>query len=233
MSTQSGAKTLESMSQAKWYNKWTMDKFKQNLKGNILEVGCGIGNFTQDLIRFGKVYAIDIDNQHLKDTEEVLRGKASVGFGDIENDEYFFEAQSSTVEFDCIVCINVLEHIKDDHKAIRNMYSLLKDGGVLILLVPAHQFLYGEIDKEIGHYRRYDKKSLELLLRGNGFKVEKSRTLNILGAFGWFISSKFFSEKVVDERKLKIFNLIAPLILPLENLVEPPFGTSVLVIAKK
>ena len=229
MSTKLGAKTLESMSQAQWYNQWTLKKFEQYLKGDILEVGCGIGNFTQELTRFGNVYAIDIDSEHIKDTDKLLNGKGRVGFGDIEAGKYFFMDQ----KFDSIVCINVLEHIKNDSKTISNIYSLLKPGGSLVLLVPAHQFLYGEIDKGIGHLRRYNKKSLVSLLKNKNLKIERTRVLNILGAIGWFISAKFFSEKFVDERKLKVFNLIAPWVLPLEDLLEPPIGTSILVIAKK
>lgn len=230
MSTKSGAKTLESMSQAVWYNRWTLKKFDSYLKGDILEVGCGIGNFTEALTRFGNTFAIDIDKAHIRETDKLLNGKAQVGPGDIEKGSYFF---STDKKFDTIVCINVLEHIKDDGKALGNIYSLLKEGGCLILLVPAHQFLYGKIDKSIGHFRRYDKKVLIKALKDKGFKIRKAVVLNFVGAIGWLISSKVFPERSVDEKKVKIFDFIAPLLLPLENLFEPPFGTSVLTVATK
>lgn len=229
MSTELGTKTLESMSQAQWYNRWTLKKFIPYLKGDILEVGFGIGNFTKELTRFGNVFAIDIDKEHVKDTTALLEGEAKVGLGDIEKGTYFFKDR----EFDSIVCINVLEHIQDDRRALNNIYNLLKKEGYLILLVPAHQFLFGEIDKSIGHFRRYNKKSLISLTKKTGFKIEKVRILNMLGAIGWLISSKFFSEDSVNEKKIKIFNFIAPITLPLEDFFAPPFGTSILVIAKK
>ena len=56
-----GTQTLESMSQAVWYNQWTVKKFEEYLKGDILEVGCGIGNFTETLRKYGEVWAIDIE----------------------------------------------------------------------------------------------------------------------------------------------------------------------------
>lgn len=228
MSTKPGAKTLESMSQAVWYNRWTLKKFDRYLKGDILEVGCGIGNFTEELTRFGKVFAIDIDKEHISQTQTLLGKKAEVNLGDIESGSFFFNKN-----FDTVVCINVLEHIKDDKKSLKSMYSLLKEGGYLILLAPAHQFLFGEIDKSIGHFRRYEKKELIKLLEQTGFKIEEERMLNILGALGWLISSKFFSEKIVDEKKIRIFNFIAPFILPFEDIFKPPFGTSILVVAKR
>lgn len=229
MSTTLGTKTLESMSQAQWYNRWTLKKFIPYLKGDILEVGFGIGNFTKELTRFGNVFAIDIDKEHIKDTTELLEGKAKVGLGDIEKGKYFFNERI----FDSVVCINVLEHIQDDDKALNNIYSLLKNEGYLILLVPAHKFLFGEIDKSIGHFRRYNKKSLITILKNKGFKTEKVRLINMIGAIGWLISSKFFSENSVGENKIKVFNFIAPITLTMEDFFEPPFGTSILVIAKK
>lgn len=229
MSTKHGVKTLESMSLAHWYNRWILKKISNYLKGDILEVGCGIGNFTGKLTGFGRVTAIDIDSQHLKDTKNYLQKKAEIGYGDIEKPEYFFREK----KFDSIVCVNVLEHIENDQRALKNMYSLLKDGGFLILLVPAHEFLYGKIDKSIGHFRRYNKDSLKKILIQSSFQINKMRILNLLGAIGWFVSSRLFSESIVDENKLKIFNLIAPFILPIEDIIEPPFGTSILVIAKK
>lgn len=221
--------TLESMSQAVWYNKWTVKKFKSFLKGDILEVGCGIGNFTNFLKKFGNVWAIDIVDSYIKQTSQIEGGGINVGFGDIEKGEYFFKDR----KFDSVVCLNVLEHIKDDKRALKNIRELLKADGNLILLVPAYDFLFGAIDKSIGHFRRYDKNQLKNILEDMGFKVIKSRVINFLGGIGWWISSKLFSTNKIDESNIKIFNLIAPLALPIEDIFEPPLGTSILIIAKK
>lgn len=229
MSTDNGKQTLESMSQAVWYNKWTVKKFESFLKGDILEIGCGIGNFTNFLKKYGNVWAIDVVDSYIKQTSQIVGGGINVGFGDIEKGKYFFTKQ----KFDTIVCLNVLEHIKDDKKALENMYGLLNKNGQLVLLVPAFDFLMGEIDRSIGHIRRYKKGVLEKNLEGIGFKIIKNRILNLLGAIGWWISSRLFSTNKINESNIKIFNLIAPLILPVEDLFEPPLGTSILIIAQK
>lgn len=225
----SGQRTLESMSQTVWYNKWILEKFKEFLHGDILEVGCGIGNFTNELIRYGKVWAIDIDREYVTKTMKKVDGKAEVGFGDIEKGKYFFSGQ----KFDSIVCLNVLEHIKDDRSALNNLLNLLKPRGRLILLMPAHQFLYGEIDKSIGHFRRYDKSEINKKLINMGFQATKSRRLNFLGALGWFIAGKILKQVTVQEGNIKIFNLIAPILLQLENFIEPPVGTSIIIVAER
>lgn len=225
----SGKKTLGSMNQAVWYNQWTVDKFKQYLKGDILEVGCGIGNFTGFLNQYGKVWAIDVEKEYVIEIKQKLDGKVQVGIGDIEKGKYFFGNQ----KFDSIICLNVLEHIKNDTRALSNVYRLLKSGGKLILLVPSHQFLYGEIDRSIDHFRRYDKSKICEKLNEIGFKIIKSSRLNILGAIGWFVAGKVLKETVVKKGNIKIFNAVAPVLLWFENLIEPPLGISVLVIAQK
>lgn len=220
--------TLESMSQAVWYNQWTLRKFNKFLKGKILEVGCGIGNFTKTLTGYGQVFAIDINKEYISQTAKLIN-TGQVGFGDIETGVYFFDTQ----KFDSIVCINVLEHIKNDNAALSNLFKLLKIGATLILLVPLHKLLYGEIDKSIGHFRRYEKDDLIKKMQSLGFKIIKVRKLNFLGSLGWFIAGRVLKEKVLKDHKIKIFNLIAPFILPLEDLIEPPIGISILIIAQK
>lgn len=221
--------TLESMSQAVWYNQWTLNKFKAYLKGEILEVGSGIGNFTDDLTKFGKVWAIDINNKYVSETKKKIGKRGQAGFGDIEKGKYFFNDK----KFNSIVCLNVLEHIKDDQSALNNLFNLLKPGGVLVLLIPAHQFLFGEIDRSIDHFRRYDKSKISQQLKKIGFKIIKSKRLNFLGALGWFIVGKLLKRNSVEQGNVRIFNLIAPLVLPVEDLFEPLIGTSILTICQK
>lgn len=225
--------TLESMSQAFWYNQWTLNKFKPFLKGTILEVGCGIGNFTKSLVNYGNVWGIDIDKINLAKNKNIFtqghRTKfKQIGFGDIEKGKYFF----GNKKFDCIVCMNVLEHIKDDQGSLENMHNLLKRDGTLILLVPAHQFLFGTIDQNIGHYRRYNKQRISQLLKTTGFEIMQMRTINFLGGLGWFLSGKVLKDSAINLSRINIFNIISPFILPLENIIEPPIGTSILVVAR-
>lgn len=222
-----GEKTLESMNQAIWYNKWTMAKFIPYINGEILEVGCGIGNFTKELTKYGKVWAIDINRKYLNQIKNIPDVEA--GLGDIEKGEYFFTKK----QFDTIICLNVLEHIQNDNKAIENLNRLLKKDGVLILLIPTHSFLYGEIDKNIGHFRRYGKQEIVNKLKRVGFNVLKTRKLNILGAVGWYVAGKIFKRDIIENNNIKIFNLLAPLILPFEDIIEPPVGTSLLIVAKR
>lgn len=224
-----GQLTLESMSMAPRYNKWVLNKFKKYLKGDILEVGSGIGNFTKLLIGFGQVWASDISKDYLNKIKVEIPEIKGVGIVDIEQGKYFFQNQ----KFDAIVCLNVVEHIKNDDQALLNLQRLLKPKGILILIVPSGMRLYGKIDEAIGHFRRYNKKQLEKQLYKKGFKVLKSRLLNFVGGIGWWGAGRLFKQSAVRKGNVRIFNLISPMFLFIERFWEPPLGTSVFIIARK
>lgn len=215
---ETGHETLEIMSKAVWYNNWLLLQISGHLSGDILEVGAGRGNFTKKLSKYGKVVATDYD-----------RSYKNANFGDIEKGKYFFLNK----KFDSIVCMNVLEHIGDDKQALKNMFNLLKKDGKLILLVPAHQEAFGLMDKNLGHYRRYSKKSLTRLLKDTGYSILDIRYLNWLGVIGWYINSKILNNEIIPEGQLGIFDKIAKPFLAFEKLFSPPFGLSVLAIAQK
>ena len=84
-------------------------------------------------------------------------------------------------KYDTVICINVLEHLKDDNLAIQKMKELLKPGGKLIIMVPALQKLYCSLDENVGHYRRYDKGDLQRLAKDNHLTIKKNIYFNQLG----------------------------------------------------
>lgn len=75
---------------------------------------------------------------------------------------------------DFVVMHDVLEHIEDDEAAVHAVHSLLAPGAVAIISVPAYQWLFGHHDVQLGHYRRYTRRSLLKLFR-NDFAIEAAR----------------------------------------------------------
>ena len=221
--------SLESMNQAVWYNQWILNKIVKYLKNDILEVGCGIGNFTNSLIKYGKIWSIDIDQHPIKKTEKKLNKKVKIGYGDIEKGKYYFKKKY----FDTIICFNVLEHIKNDENAVENLNKLLKKRGILLLVLPAHPKIYGSLDKHVGHFRRYEMNKLLSLLKSHNFDIILSKRINIIGALGWWFSGKVLKNTFVDLDKLSFFNKIAPFVLPIEDIIGTPIGISILVVAQK
>ena len=120
----------------------------------LIELGAGIGNFTNFLLDKELVIAVDhheesydILKQSYSDSENVIPLKMDITSSDILDLRKY--------NADSIVCINVLEHIEHDTESLSNMCKVLDNGGRLLLLVPAFQFLYGSHELYI-HFRLAD-----------------------------------------------------------------------------
>lgn len=224
-----GKKTLETMAGAKWYNQWLFSLMEEHLGGDILEVGAGIGNFTNLLAKKGIVTGIDIRKDYINNPEKDFGSRVFMGLGDVEKGKYFFRKK----KFNTIICLNVLEHIRNEGHAIDNMFNLLKPGGKLILLVPAHKLLYSRFDKEIGHFRRYVKTEIRDLLTIAGFGVLENKYLNWWGAIGWLVWFKILGNTQMPSEPVEIFDTFGRVFLFPEKFVSPPFGLSVYLVAEK
>jgi ubiquinone/menaquinone biosynthesis C-methylase UbiE len=224
-----GKQTLLIMRKVSWYNRWLFSFVKPYLKGRILEVGGGIGNFTELLSSYGELYTTDIDKNYLKILKKKFGNIVRVGYGDVEKGKFFF----GDTRFDAVVIMNVLEHIRDDEKALTNMFKLLKKGGYLIVLVPAFEFSFGTLDKNLSHYRRYTTSSLAEKIKKHSGRVVVSRYLNTLGILGWFVNSRLSEKEIIPESQLSIFSKIARPFLVFERIVSFPFGLSVLNVSQK
>ncbi len=133
---------------------------KEFLAGEILEVGAGIGAGARILCDGSQRRWVCLE----PDTEMNAAIQAQIDEGSLP---ICCEAKNGTVRdlpiaelFDAIVYIDVLEHIENDRDELSKAARLLKESGYLIVLAPAHQWLYTPFDREIGHYRRYNKSSL-------------------------------------------------------------------------
>jgi len=121
----------------------------------ILSVGCGTAEELNVLHNYGDVYAIDIDKEVLK-FAKVCKEVKICDVCELDYPDEFFD----------IVCaFDVLEHIEDDKKAVKQIYRVLSKNGVFIFTVPAFNFIFSSHDKFLGHKRRYDKKMLKNLLQ--------------------------------------------------------------------
>jgi SAM-dependent methyltransferase len=135
--------------------------------------------------------------------------------------------------FDTVFALNVIEHIEDDTLAIKNCKNLLKPGGTLIILVPAYQFLFNEFDKSLEHYRRYNKKTLNAVVKLTGLKPVKSFYFNVVGILGWFVTGSLLKKKTIPEGQMGLYNKMVPLIKIVDCLVFNKMGLSVICVSFK
>jgi SAM-dependent methyltransferase len=130
--------------------------------------------------------------------------------------------------FDNVVMINVLEHMQDDLEAMKLAWHLLRPGGRVCVLVPAHQALFGSLDERYGHIRRYARAEIAARMQDAGFQLEEASYFNPIGALGWFIVARVARRPSLDTTSVWLSeHFVVPLGRLLERLGHPPFGQSV------
>lgn len=212
------------------YRQALLREFREFLRGDVAEVGAGIGQITEPLQNMSavkRVVAVEPDPefcaQHRSKfpRHELIEGTA----GDLNPGQ----------EFDAILSVNVLEHI-DAHEAELKLYStmLRKRHGYLCLFVPARPEIYSPIDKDFGHFRRYQRKELRQLLRDAGFEVVRLCYFNFVGYFAWWLNFCVLKKHHFEPAKVLFYDrAIFPIVHMVERTIcRPPFGQSLLAVGR-
>lgn len=210
----------------------TLAKFKKYL---LWEVGAGDGNMALPL-RNANIETICIEPQ-----EQGALVLSKEGFTTYRAFLSDLELPKNSIQ--AFGCFDVLEHLEEPKVLISEIYRTLVPGGLLLITVPAHQWLYSHFDKSIGHFRRYSKKSL--LMELGGFEFEEIRYIFpslVLPAFllrrlPYLISrQKGHNSREASARQMSKMKKISPAILKLfrlENGIRTPFGLSIYCVARK
>jgi SAM-dependent methyltransferase len=223
-------KELEAMSSAVNYHRWIIDEFAPYLGGDVAEVGAGIGTMSQLILAnpVRRLHAFEpSSNMFPKLAEELREDSRAVAVNE------FFGAKQAGKGFDTIVYINVLEHVEDDRAELSHAWQALKPGGHLLVFVPALQWLYSEFDKQVGHFRRYNRDALAADARAAGFAVEKASYFDAAGVMPWYINFVLL-RRPMGSGSVSLYDKVAvPAIRFLENIVTPPIGKNILLVARK
>ena len=227
-----GAETLHALSGAPRFNRWMADTIRPYVGDRVLEIGAGIGNLTRALIPRRSCYiATDIDAEHLARlaTRFQHRPNLSIRYCDLEQPAGFADLSSSV---DSVICLNVLEHIENDIEGLRNIHSVLQEGGRAIILVPHGQEVFGTLDVALGHYRRYSHEELKGKMEQVGFRVERILNFNRISRPPWYVSGRILKRTTLGSGQMKLFDRFVWLWRRIDShLPWPP--TSIIAIAVK
>ena len=226
------------MSPAKNQFAWHCSLVTRELGERVVEIGCGIGNFTGMLLDGRAVLALDAEPLCIDQINSRYASAASLEALNFDwaaaGWDQRLRPRLETFRPDSCVCLNVLEHIEDDREALLRMAAILQPGGIIVLLLPAFPALYGPIDKQLGHHRRYTRKSVEELAAATGLLIKSSHYMNAIGFFGWWVNAHVLKRDAQSAGQIGIFDrYIVPLSSRLEGLIPPPFGQSLLVVLRK
>jgi len=235
LSEYEGHDNLETAIKRVNFTKWVYDEMSQGLKGDILEIGSGLGTYSRHIISDfpnSKITLTDISDQYVQNLKNEFSDKnISVSKLDLNNHEDFKNIGYG--KFDSIIAINVLEHVKNDEYALEELFKMLKTNGTLLLLVPANKFLYNVIDKSIGHWRRYTKNELKEKVQNKNFQIKKIYSFNILGMLGWFLNGNVSKKSTINKNASGFFDKIVPIMKPMENILRKKIGLSIICFCTK
>jgi 2-polyprenyl-3-methyl-5-hydroxy-6-metoxy-1,4-benzoquinol methylase len=210
-------------------------------KIKVLDAGCGNGSLSFRLAKEGmNITGIDITKDNI-DFSNNVKNKLKI-------DNINFKKMSITNiklpknSFDIIISSEVLEHIEDDNKAVKELNKVLKKGGECIISVPYNPKLWSLEDKWVGHKRRYTYRKLRKLLVKNGFKVNNIKCMGFpllriyFALFRFFILKKKVKEGKVTKQSVLFQNInkLVSYVFFLDTLFDSKkLGIGLIVRAKK
>jgi 2-polyprenyl-3-methyl-5-hydroxy-6-metoxy-1,4-benzoquinol methylase len=227
------ADDLETMSEAVRYQRHIYDVLRPYVGKHVLEVGCGIGTMTRRLVETAdEVVCIEPNLNCATRAREELGDHPRVTI----RVEHLEESNPSELanRFDTVVCVNVLEHIEDDVRALTMFRDVVSGtGGQVLVWVPAVQAIYGPHDAALGHHRRYSKASLSKAFDAAGLDLVALKYSNPIGLLGWMYNLYISGNTEHTAGQVRTFDrFVAPWALPLERLVAPPIGLSVIAVGR-
>ena len=224
-----GSEILARLNRAPRFTRWMADTVRPFVGERVLEIGAGIGNLTANLIPRTAYWATDINPLYLSDQRNLssTRPYLHVAFTDVSRMETFPKER-----FDTVICLNVIEHVEEDVAALRNIKSVLDEGGRAIILVPQGPALFGSLDTVLGHFRRYTRQQLIAAGEKAGFQVVTVLGFNRAGMPAWWVNGKILKRKNFGLWQIKLLNCCVPLFRVLENWTLAPHLSLIAILQK-
>lgn len=224
---------LELFSSATNWKRYLLRIIGSYLGCDVLEVGAGIGSTTRVFCDGSQKRWLCIEpDKHQANViynacqKKLLPSCCKVKIGAITE-------LSDEERFDTILYIDVLEHIQNDALEIANAASRLLPCGHLIVVCPAHQYLFSPFDKSIGHFRRYNQTSL-LALMTSEIEIVKTMYIDSIGFFASLINRLLLRTEIPSHLQIKIWDrIMVPITGIIDLLINYTFGKSIVVIWKR
>ena len=222
----SGHENLMVMQHAKNYNLYLQNLILPYItkQSKVLDFGAGLGGFAEKTSeKCSNILCIEPDPYQLN----ILKEKGFVAAPNIDNTE------KQSIDF--IYSFNVLEHIEDDQSAVNQLIDKLSVSGVLFIYVPALSFLYSQMDKAVGHYRRYDRNSLSKLCQDKQMKILNIQYVDSVGVLATLVYKYIGNgEGKINLTALKFYdNFIFPVSKFFDLIFNKFMGKNIFIVAQK
>lgn len=214
-------------SAVRWKSYWS-NCIRPHLRGDTLEVGAGIGTNTKFLrtLVTGRWVCLEPDADLFLQLEKNLNESSLTR--DCERSSGTLQSIARDDAFDTILYIDVLEHIEDDAGELQSAAARLRPGGRVIVLSPAHQFLYTPFDAAIGHFRRYNRESLRKI-SPPGLRLEKLFYLDACGVLLSAANRLLLRQSMPNKAQIRVWDKwVIPVSRSMDPLLMHAFGKSII-----
>lgn len=188
------------------YVNWLTALLRPHLGDRVLEVGAGIGNLASRMMGKRQIYvAAEKDPLYLHALRNRFLRTPNVQVNGLDPEDGQACAQIPG-SMDTAIAASVLEFADNPSAVVKNLASRLKSGGKLLIIVPNSKALFCELDRTLGHKRRYDEGELGRLIVDAGLEVTSMQTFNSMAFLVWTISGKMLGGKRINRFTLKLFD---------------------------
>lgn len=230
---------LEAMFEASNYRRWILDIFKPYLGEHLVEVGAGLGSFSELILSQHACRTLSLvepsKSMYLRLAARAQRVNSGTS---VEAFHGTFTSVAAVIKArqapDSVIYINVLEHVEDDEAELNSVCQSLTSNGRVLIFVPALTWLYGGLDERIGHFRRYDRTELEEKLGRAGFNIVHSAYFDFPGIVPWWIKYRLLKSKTMSPGGIRFYDrFLVPTVRRIEARWSPPIGKSVIAVGQK
>ncbi len=218
----------ERFDDANFHINYCLKFIKKYMRGNILEVGAGCGSFTRNYLNpeINSITLTEVDDKNILDLKEKFKNNQKIKI----TKENIYNINQ---EFDVIIYLHVLEHIKNDEEEIKEATKKLGKNGTLIIMVPAHKKIFSNLDSAVGHFRRYEMDFFHK--KFDNLEISSVKYLDSMGYFLYYLNKLVFKKEVYPS-KLKIFiwdKIFTPISAVTDFMLRYKFGKCILAVYKK
>jgi hypothetical protein len=206
-----------------WKRYWAKT-IRPYLGEEVLEVGAGIGSNVTFLRSSSALrwHCLEPDPSLYRRIVEKIEGEAlpencTAQLGTIDD-------VPALAQFDTVLYIDVMEHIRDDHVEFAKAALRLSSGGYLVVLSPAYQWLYSPFDAAIGHHRRYTRATLQGLGEGTPLNLKRILFLDSVGLLASSANKLLLRKSIPHIREVRFWDSV---MIPLSNLLDPTLRYSI------
>jgi SAM-dependent methyltransferase len=228
------AQTLEASEDFVKYYQWLLARIATDIRGRTLEVGSGTGTMSGRIDHLcSELVLVEPAPNLCSILEDRFAGHdhVTVRQGSLESVVDSDPGQFYG-SFDTVVSFNVLEHIEDDVGTLRAARQLLRADGRVVLFVPSLPFLYGTVDAQVDHLRRYTRRTLGAAIESAGLELERIEYFDFLGMVPWFLVGRVLRRTTSGGGVRGYDRVVVPVCRMVDRLIGPPLGKNLIAVAR-